>query len=98
MVALGAKWVRIGLDASGIFNTQAKFTADTPTYDNNFQSNVAYAHAQGLKVLVTISYNPGWLGAYHGKPNNIATWARIARRAVRDNPTVEAWEIWNEAN
>ncbi|HEU5064633.1 MAG TPA: cellulase family glycosylhydrolase [Gaiellaceae bacterium] len=63
---------------------------------------VNLARANGMEVLVTLMWTPGWANGGRGAtvpPRRVSDFARFARWAARHfRGRVAAWEIWNEPN
>jgi hypothetical protein len=60
--------------------------------DSNFNSAVTIAHAKGLKVLGILD---SWM-FNKATTFSLSDWQKNVSYYVSNNPSVEAWEIWNE--
>jgi len=92
--ALNTGIVRLTADFAQLFPTA--LATDFAALD----AAVDYCWNKGLKICMCPTYNPGWLGAYHGNPTDHAVWAtKLALLVSRYlGKGVVGWEIWNEPN
>jgi hypothetical protein len=100
MADAGMEWIRIDF-------AWASLQPDGP---NDYSSWIvewaeryaAEAHAHGMKVLATFWNTPGWANGGAGRdvpPDDPADFARAAEWvSTRLRNSVDAWEVWNEAN
>lgn len=96
----GAQWVRIDVAWSSLQpdgpDTYRSWVADW------VERYATQAHARGMKVLVTFWNTPGWANGNKGRavapddPQDLARAAAWISNRLRDS--VDAWEVWNEAN
>ena len=85
--------VRVSVDFSGIF------PSETTTNFSEADDSIGGALWLGRKVVCCLTYNPNWLGTYHGAPNNNQKWAnRAGQIAARFAGHGVIYEIWNEPN
>lgn len=100
---LGCKWWFMPADMSGIAGGASMGSPTsgwTYTY-GGFQSNFTYAKSIGLKVMISPTFQPTWLGTYHQIPQDGThrnAWLAMMTKLVTDFVTADAWQIWNEPN
>jgi hypothetical protein len=94
---LGARWVRIYVNWPGIETADNHYDAATL---GEFDRRVAEHTARGQKVLMVVSYSPGWASGSSDQtapPRDPGKYAEfMAAMASRYRGKVSAWELWNE--
>lgn len=88
----------IGISLHSLNLADAQLSADSGAkwiridVDSNFNSVVTTAHANGLKVLGILD---SWM-FNKATTFSLNDWQKNVSYYVSNNPSVEAWEIWNE--
>jgi hypothetical protein len=97
--AAGARWIRSDLNWNVVQAAGPRSWNWAP-----FDRVVRGARARGMRVLLVVSYSPGWArprgtGPLH-QPSNLRALTRFTRAAARRYRRlgVHHWEIWNEPN
>lgn len=89
----------VGISLHSLNSSDAQLVVDSGAkwirldVDNNFNSAVTIAHAKGLKVLGILG---SWMFPYKSTNIGLTDWQSKVTSYVTQNPSVEAWEIWNE--
>jgi polysaccharide biosynthesis protein PslG len=92
----GIKWVRSDVLWSGVEYQKG-------SYDwSQVDRVIDYAYSNGLSMLFTISYTPGWANNNKGiiyPPDNVNDWINFVTLTInRYKSKVKHWSIWNEPN
>ena len=97
--AAGLRTVRIDLGWSSLEPRRRRISA---WHARLADRCVNLARANGMEVLVTLLWTPGWANGGRGAtvpPRRVSEFAWFARWAARHfRGRVSAWEIWNEPN
>ncbi len=92
----GIKWIRIDINWFAVENTMGNFNY------TNIDRVVNYANANGLSILATLAYTPGWANNNKGinySPDNEYYWKYFVQETVRRyKNSIKYWCIWNEPN
>jgi hypothetical protein len=97
-VAVGTKWIRIGLLWSDIQPDSA-----TDFRWGGFDRVTNAAGLRGLAVLPVVIYTPQWARAagcssHNCAPDRAEQFASFVGEAASRYPRITTWEIWNEPN
>ncbi|MGE5532902.1 MAG: hypothetical protein ACM3UN_00985 [Bacillota bacterium] len=88
----------VGISLHSLNSSDAQLVIDSNArwiridVDSNFNSAVAIAHSKGLKVLGILD---SWMFD-KATTFSLSDWQTNVSYYVSNNPSVEAWEIWNE--
>lgn len=92
----GIKWIRIDINWFAVERTMGNFDY------TNIDRVVNYADANGLSILGTLAYTPGWANNNKGinyPPDNSYHWKYFVQQTVlRYKDAIKYWCIWNEPN
>ncbi|GAA1479679.1 hypothetical protein GCM10009624_01190 [Gordonia sinesedis] len=99
MRAMGAKWIRVGIEWDAIEPERGQFDWRSPDRVINT------AVGRGFRVLALVHNTPRWarpnaaMPSMHTLPRNADEYATFAgEAAARYGDRVQNWEVWNEPN